>query len=519
MEQVKVSGDTDTIVAVSTPAGVGGIAVIRISGPCAFEIVGAAWQGKNLSDTPSHTAHLGKYISVGGNLIDEAVATTFKAPRSFTGEDVIELSVHGSKWIQREILNDLVKRGARIASPGEFTQRAFLNGKIDLAQAEGVADLISSSSRASHRLAIQQAKGVFSSRLDSLRAQLIEFASLLELELDFSEEDVEFADRSHLLSLARDVLASVERLSRSYSAGAVLKDGVPVVIAGVPNAGKSSLLNLLLDYDKAIVSNIPGTTRDVIEETMEINGILFRFIDTAGLRETTDIVENLGIDRTVNSIRKAAIILWVVDITADIKNQIDELKKILASLNKEEKVQKIIILRNKSDLKEMNPTTLFSDNEDTVIDFSTKTKETLSTQHNLKFSNPGIREINFSAKTGEFLSTQHDLKFSYQDVREIDFSAKTGKGLLILQDTLTEMAMQGNDMETDIIVTNGRHYEALLHGSEALRRAISGLETGLSADFIAQDIREATHHLGSITGTVTTTDLLHSIFSHFCIGK
>ncbi|MDE6423307.1 MAG: tRNA uridine-5-carboxymethylaminomethyl(34) synthesis GTPase MnmE, partial [Muribaculaceae bacterium] len=309
MEQFKVK--EDTIAAISTPNGTGGIAVIRISGPDALSIVDSAWKGKSLKESTTHTAHLGRYCNTSGEVLDECVATLFRAPSTFTGEDVVELSVHGSRWIQREVLSDLIRRGARVADPGEFTRRAYLNGRLDLAQAEGVADLISASSKAAHSLALSQTRGHFSKALDSLRLQLIDFASLLELELDFSEEDVEFADREKMLALSRTILKEVTRLSNSYSSGAVLKEGIPVVIAGVPNAGKSSLLNLLLNDDKAIVSDIPGTTRDIIEDTLELDGYLYRFIDTAGLRESADKVESIGIDRAKERMRTAKIVIWL----------------------------------------------------------------------------------------------------------------------------------------------------------------------------------------------------------------
>ena len=305
-----------TITAVSTAPGAGGIAVIRISGTKAIEIADSAWKGKSLTDALSHTAHLGKYYSTSGDLLDEAVATIFRAPASFTGEDVVEISVHGSRWIQKEIIADLIRRGAYAAAPGEFTQRAFINGRLDLAQAEGVADLIASSSRAAHKLAISQTRGGFSRELELLREKLVDFASLLELELDFSEEDVEFADRTRLSELGNTIMKKITRLANSYSSGAALKNGVPVVIAGIPNAGKSSLLNLLLSDDKAIVSDIPGTTRDIIEDTAEIDGILYRFIDTAGLRTTSDKVEKLGIERARLQMTKASIIIWIIDPTS-----------------------------------------------------------------------------------------------------------------------------------------------------------------------------------------------------------
>ncbi len=341
----------DTIAAVSTPNGTGGIAVIRISGSDALRIVSGAWIGKNLADMETHKATLGKYVATSGEILDEAVATVFRNPKSFTGEDVVELSVHGSRWIQREILSDLIRRGARTAMNGEFTQRAFINGRIDLAQAEGIADLIASSSKASHALAISQTRGRFSQELDDLRNQLIDFASLLELELDFSEEDVEFADRIKLLLLAEAANDRIRRLTRSYSAGSVIKDGLPVVIAGVPNAGKSSLLNLMIGEDKAIVTDIPGTTRDLIEDTIEIDGILFRLTDTAGLRVSNDIVEATGIEKAKAKMRASRIVIWMLDPSTSTLPQIEELKSFIS----EQESSKIIILCNKCDIEETSP--------------------------------------------------------------------------------------------------------------------------------------------------------------------
>ena len=447
----------DTIAAISTPAGVGGIAVIRVSGPKAISIVSSAWKGVNLKNVKSHTLHLGKYFSVAGNLLDEAVVSIFKAPASFTGEDVVEISVHGSLWIQREILNDLIIRGVRIASPGEFTQRAFLNGKMDLAQAEGVADLISSSSKAAHDLAISQTRGTFSKEFDTLREKLIEFASLLELELDFSEEEVEFADRTQLRSLCESILNKVDSLASSYSRGAALKNGIPVVIAGVPNAGKSSLLNLLIGDDKAIVTDIPGTTRDIIEDKVEIDGVLYRFIDTAGLRETTDIVEGIGVNRAKEELEKAFIVIWVIDPATPLAPQLESVKEFKDS----HPSKNVITLFNKSDFKPID----------------------------------------------------------HSDYSGIRFSTITKVGLPELRERLNSISTSGANPETDVIVTNARHFESLTKASESLARALTSLTSSLPADLIAQDIREAISHLASITGAITTTDILHSIFSHFCIGK
>lgn len=470
MEQFEINLKTDTIAAISTPPGKGGIAVVRVSGPDAIKIIGKAWKGARLENVPSHTAHLGSYIEKNGNLLDEALVTVFKAPNSFTGEDVAEISVHGSTWIQNELLNDLIKRGARIANPGEFTQRAFMNGKLDLAQAEGVADLIAASSKASHDLAINQTKGNFSKEFNRLRDKLIEFASLMELELDFSEEDVEFADRNNLLALCDEISDKINKLADSYSRGSVLKNGVPVVIAGIPNAGKSSILNLLADEEKAIVTDIPGTTRDLIEVTNEYNGICFRFIDTAGLRETADKVEEIGVEKAFDSMSKAFIIIWVLDRTQDITNQLHQ----LTLFKKNNPDKHLIILLNKVDIP---------------VDFNDTNPE----------SDP--------------IQSRYGLNGA------ISFSTVTLQGQKTLMERMCQMATDGQDIEKDVIVTNARHYEALTKASKALSLVRQGIINGLPTDLITQDLREAITHLSFITGTITTDNLLHSIFSHFCIGK
>lgn len=470
MEPTKMIYPSDTIAAISTPPGMGGISVIRISGPEAIRIVNNAWKGADLSKVPSHTVHLGKYLNKDGEIIDEAVATLFISPASFTGEDVVELSVHGSTWIQQALLHDLVVRGARIANPGEFTQRAFLNGKIDLAQAEGVADLIASSSKAAHDIAINQTKGTFSKEFNRLRDKLIEFASLLELELDFSEEDVEFADRTRLITLCEEVLSKVDSLSQSYAHGNALKNGVPIVIAGVPNAGKSSLLNLLLGDDKAIVTDLPGTTRDIIEDTIEIKGILYRFIDTAGLRETSDKVEAIGVDRAVDALNRAFAVIWLLDPLQPLTDQIEP----LSSFKESHPSTPILLLINKADL-------CAASNKESFQEFSNR--EVLD----------GLTVINFSTKTSE--------------------------GMPVLLSALKELATADRNPEKDIIITNARHYEALSRASQSLKSALSALNSGLSADFVAQEIREAISFLSALTGSITSSDLLASIFSRFCIGK
>ena len=479
--------NTQTIAAISTPPGVGGIAVIRVSGPESINIVNSAWKGVDLAQVSSHTAHLGKYYSILGDLIDEAVATIFIAPASFTGENVVELSVHGSVYIQKEILNDLVNRGAKIAAPGEFTQRAFLNGKLDLAQAEGVADLIASSSKAAHDMAINQTKGKFSQEFNRLRDKLIEFASLIELELDFAEEEVEFADRSSLIALCKEILLKINALAASYSNGAVLKNGVPVVIAGIPNAGKSSLLNLLIGDEKAIVTDVPGTTRDTIEDTIEIDGILYRFIDTAGLRETDDIVEGIGVERAYAALEKAYIVVWLIDPTQSLPLQTSALESFQTS----HPDSRIIPLLTKSDLWSTQTA------ENSASEFNTIKTDV---NEDCLISGPGMLNL---PPQGSY----------------IPFSSQTGQGLSHLLERLKETTTSGSNPATDIIVTNARHFEALNASSKALQRVVSSLGSGLSTDLIAQDIREAISHISLITGSINSDTLLHSIFSRFCIGK
>lgn len=481
---------TDTIVAVATPHGEGGLAVIRVSGPEAFSLVEKMWRGKDLGSCGSHTAHLGLLIQEDGTVLDQAVATLFRAPNTFTGEDTVEISVHGSRWIQRETINRLVRLGARPAGPGEFSQRAFMNGRMDLAQAEAVADLISAGSKAAHRLAMQQMSGAFSHKLEDLRRQLVHFCSLLELELDFSEEDVEFADRSALIASATETLRVVRRLAHSYATGKVFKEGVPVAIAGCPNAGKSTLLNRLLDDDKAIVSDIPGTTRDVIEDTREIRGTLFRFFDTAGLRDTDDTVERIGIERAKERIERAAVTLWVIDPSQPLRPQTEQF---LPNAGTGDSVHILVI--NKSDL-----TSPEMSGEDATAESD--------------LTSPKISDANAIAeKLKEYTGADFD------KCHVISISAKTGEGLGELEEALLRASVTDHDPDSELIVTNARHYEALTAGAEALDRAIAGLQTGVPTDLVAQDVRESLHHLGLVTGAVTTSDILTSIFQNFCIGK
>lgn len=474
--------EQDSIIAVSTPSGTGGIAVIRLSGNDALDILKKCWKGANLSAIVSHTAHLGKIINRKGDVIDEVVITYFKSPKSYTGEDVVEISCHGSRWIQREIVNLLAECGARPAEPGEFTKRAFLNGRLDLAQAEGVIDLISSSSRAAHRMAIQQTSGRFTGYLNELREKLIELASLLELELDFSEEEVEFADREKLRMITDDTLSALQRLANSYATGKVLKEGIPVVIAGAPNAGKSTLLNALLDEDKAIVSSIPGTTRDVIEDRAEIEGILFNFADTAGLRATTDDIEQIGIRRAEDRLEKASIILWLLDVTdPDAKQHLQEIRSRIANLP--DAIH--LLLLNKTDKKA----------DERHITVSSDTAALLE--------DPNNGSENFG---NEFESV-------------LKISASTGHGIEELKRKMVEIGYGEYNLDSDILLTNSRHYNAVMQGISSLERVASALSDGLSADFIAQDVRQALHHLSLLTGTISTPDLLTTIFSRFCIGK
>lgn len=463
---------TDTICAISTPPGIGGIAVARVSGPESIMITQSLWKGVDLSQVKSHTAHLGNILDCDGSVLDQALVTVFKAPNSFTGDNVVEISVHGSKYIQRQLINALISSGARLADPGEFTRRAFISGKLDLAQAEAVADMIASSSKAAHRIAINQMRGGFSKRLSSLREQLLELASLLELELDFSEEDVEFASRKKLLKIAIDVNTEVNRLLHSFKSGSAIKDGIPVAIVGETNAGKSSLLNTILGDDKAIVSDIHGTTRDIIEDTIEVGDYLFRFMDTAGLRDTTDKIESIGIDRAYSAISHARIVILVIDLTQPLNTQ--PLQYIHNNIESDD-LTKLIIALNKSDL------------DGTVL------------------------------TTNEIREALKDCKIS-SEVPILPISAKNGTGIDALLKEL-QKTVAANDETDNVMITNLRHCEALTKAADSSQRVISGLQDNLSGDLIAQDLRETIFHLGTITGNITSQDILTNIFSRFCIGK
>lgn len=482
----------DTIVALATPSGKGALALIRISGPDAINIADSVWQGKSLLSCKSHTVHLGYIKEEAGQILDQAVATIFLAPNSFTGENIVEFSIHGSQWIIRQVINLLLRKGARGAEPGEFSRRAYMNSRMDLASAEGVADLIASSSKAAHTLAINQTRGSFSREFNTLRDKLIQLASLLELELDFSEEDVEFADRSSLLNTANELLTKIDRLTKSYSAGRAFKEGVPVVIAGVPNVGKSTLLNALLQEDKAIVSDIPGTTRDVIEDTCEIEGILFRFIDTAGLRKSSDRIESIGVDLARKRLSQASIILWLLEPLSPIAPQIEEMKTSISGFNSNKTIIPVI---TKTSLPEIQSDTI-AQIEKQITEVSAET---------------GVQIKETSKNTSE------EVTIRIQD--PIKISAAEDLGLDKLCSVLKSVSTGDYDPEKEIVLTNARHYSDLLKAGTALRRAISQISSDTSADFIAMDIREAIAALSSLTGTITSPDLLNSIFSSFCIGK
>jgi len=465
----------DTICAISTPPGIGGIAVIRVSGPRAIETVAGIWQGSDPKTWKSHTAHLGKIVDPErqDDPVDECVATLFKGPNSFTGEDTVELSVHGSRWIQRETVSLLTRSGARLASRGEFTQRALMNGRIDLARAEAVADVIASSSRASHRLASSQLDGRFSDRINALRDSLVEIASLLELELDFSEEDVEFADRQRLMELAQSIRSEVGRLKDSFVSGQAIKEGIPVAIIGATNAGKSSLLNALLGEERAIVSDIPGTTRDTVEETVTLGDYSFRFIDTAGIRETTDKIEKIGIDRSRKALSRARIAIAVVDPQAEPDTElIAEAKRALTEAS--EAPGYLLVAFSKADIRQ--------------------------------------------EAEGRIDSLADGMPAGHADT--VTISALTGSGLDSLKAKLVEYAdRESANSAEGILVTNARHAEALARAEESATDVVTALRTGLSGDLTAEHLRQTIHHLSAITGDIPSTQILQTIFSRFCIGK
>jgi tRNA modification GTPase len=497
-----------TIAAIATPPGQGAIAVIRVSGenaiPVCEKIFHPAISGPRLSEQPPNTIHYGKIVE-NGTTLDNVLVSIFRAPRSYTGEDTIEISCHGSIFIQQQILQLLIRNGVAAARPGEFTQRAFLNGKMDLSQAEAVADLIASESAAFHKVAMNQMRGGFSSEIGDLRKQLLNFISLIELELDFSEEDVEFANRSELKSLLDNISALTGSLAGSFAFGNALKNGIPVVIAGKPNTGKSTLLNALLMEEKAIVSEIPGTTRDSIEDLIHIEGITFRFIDTAGIRETTDTIEILGIQRTMDKIRNAEIILLMAEVT-DSHQQISHLLNGIRS-TPEFSGKRIILLLNKSDLltavKETGSSIQSDKSGNPLVDYSH------SGNNSKKKNTPGVDENNYAELFPSISDKDHSL----------EISAKTGTGIEELKSLLVSVVQKSKPAGTDVVVTNIRHYNALKNAHEAILRASAGLDHHITGDLLAMDIREVLYYLGEITGEITTDEILGNIFKNFCIGK
>ena len=458
----------DTIIALATPSGAGAIAVIRLSGPDAIQMVDSVFKSihaTKLSTQKTHTIHLGHIIDASRPL-DEVLVSVFKNPTSYTGEDVIEISCHGSSYIQQEIIQLFVRNGARIANPGEFTLRAFLNAKLDLSQAEAVADLIASDNKASHQIAMQQMRGGFSNEIKALRDELLNFASLIELELDFSEEDVEFADRKQFENLVTRIISVLKHLIDSFSTGNVIKNGIPISIIGAPNVGKSTLLNALLNEDKAIVSAIAGTTRDAIEDELTIEGIKFRFIDTAGIRNTDDTIESIGIKKTFEKITQSQVVLYLLDASKVSTPTVQDFNTDIRKIQEHYPDKQLIVVANKMDQADK-----------AFIESSFVYPHTLYT------------------------------------------SAKSGLGIDTLKTKLLEFVNTGALRNNDTIITNSRHYDSLLKALAEVQKVKQGMDAKLSGDLLAIDIRQALYHFGEITGEITSDDLLGNIFANFCIGK
>ena len=496
----------DTICALATPHGMGAIAIVRVSGPKSIDIVGSLFQqnGKSLemSQIVSHKAYHGHLIN-NKELLDEVVVTFFKAPRSFTGEDTAEISVHGSVFIQQKLLEVLIDKGCRMAEAGEFTRRAFINRKFDLAQAEAIADLIQSENQASHRVAINQLKGGFSEELQTMRSKLLEMTSLMELELDFSEEDVEFADRIQLKMLLQEALDKVNKLKDSFRLGNAIKNGIPVAIVGQTNTGKSTLLNALLGEDRAIVSDIAGTTRDTIEETLNIDGTMFRFIDTAGIRDTDETIEKIGIERTFRKISEAQIVIGMIDGTLPVSEIKAAAETIISKVNILK--QKLLLLINKKDLMEDGKMWLMNDNLRIALQSSY--------EKNIESHGGYMTDAYMYSITGQDL-------YHIRNLMHLDYiSAKNTEDVEDLKKSIGRMGRLPELDAQSVLVTNVRHYEALLHASESLQSVKVGLETNIPTDLVSQDLRQALHYLGSITGEITTDEVLGTIFSRFCVGK
>ena len=488
----------DTICAPATVPGTGAISVIRVSGAEALSIADKVIHCRrgSLSDAAGYTIKFGTVSDTSGALLDEVLVSVFRAPNSYTGENSVEISCHASSYIVSSLMGLLFEAGARAAEPGEFTQRAYLNGKMDLAQAEAVADVIASQNAAAHRIAFKQMKGGFSSELKGMRSELLELVSLMELELDFSEEEVEFADRSRLDSLLEQIIAHVSRLIDSFRLGNAIKNGVPVAIAGASNTGKSTLLNVLLGEDRAIVSDIHGTTRDTIEETLNIDGVLFRFIDTAGLRETSEVVEQIGIERTFKKISEASIVLGMVDLTRDFESTCETVRAIIDKVDFQ--TQKLVILLNKTDISEVNKNVNIN---------------------NFIVSLLGDKGINCTMTDSEGNICKCGSSDDKTTVSILPISAKTGSGIPDLRSILANSQRDFLADSDTTLVTNQRHIQALTDARTSLLRVRTGLASALPTDLAAQDIREAIYHLGSIVGEISTDEVLGNIFRNFCIGK
>jgi tRNA modification GTPase len=503
--------NSDTIIALATPSGIGAIGVIRLSGPDAISLVNEVFGGKDLSIQHSHTIHFGT-IKDGKQVLDEVLVSIFIGPKSYTRENVVEISTHGSAFIIESIIKLLIRKGARPANPGEFTLRAFLNGQLDLSQAEAVADLIASNSQASHQVAMQQMRGGFSGELQHLRDQLIHFASMIELELDFGEEDVEFANRDDLKGLIYQIQRILHRLIQSFEQGNVMKNGVPVVIAGKPNVGKSTLLNALLNEERAIVSEIAGTTRDTVEDHMIIGGINFRFIDTAGIRDTEDIIEAKGVERTHEKIKQAKLIIYLVDPEQNVEEILEQMKYLeslgipfLTVVNKED-------LAN-ADFRER----LESEVGGQMSEVGSQKSEVGSQKSEVRGRNDDDHTSDLVPHTS-YLVPQTSV-FRPQTPDLIFISARNNEGIEELKsEILLKVNLHAINTD-DVLVSNIRHLEALQKTEESLKRVLQNIDQPITSDFLASDIKQALYYLGEITGQVTTDDLLETIFSKFCIGK
>lgn len=489
-----------TICAPATIPGTGAISIIRVSGEDSLAIADKVIdvKGESLSDTEGYRLRYGTIFADDGSVLDNVIVSVFRAPHSYTGENSVEISCHASRFIVNAVLELLVNAGARIAAPGEFTRRAFVNGKMDLAQAEAVADVIASQSAAAHRVAMNQLKGGFSSELKTLREKLLTMTSLLELELDFSEEDVEFASRSELGALVEETLTHIVRLTDSFSRGNAIKNGVPVAIVGATNTGKSTLLNALLGEERAIVSDIAGTTRDTIEETLNLGGVMFRFIDTAGIRETDEVVEKIGIERTFRKLNEASIVLGMTDLSRGEDSVLADAEYIWGKVNASSSDREFVLLVNKCDVDGI---------------------ESVASGSGAGCAGVGSG-AGYADKAGKMARIEAALREKGIVTKMIPISAKTGSGLPELTEALAEIGRRITGDTDETLVTNIRHYEALSRAATALRRVQDGLQVAtLPPDLIAQDLREALYHLGEIVGEISTDEVLGNIFRKFCIGK